>query len=88
MLPHRRLGVGAVADGFRRQGHHHRPALRDADDFFFENPQFRRVDQIIREINSQEWGLDLAEAWTGVVVPGTFHRIKEVVGVGSLERRG
>jgi len=63
-------------------------ALGDALDFALKDAKFRRVDQIVGGVDGEERRADLSQIRTGIVVPGAFDLVQDVIGVGSLHLVG
>src|SRR4051794_30194983 len=85
ILPDDRLGVRAVADAFRTSGNKDRTSFRNAIDLPLKDSKFRRVDEIVGEVDRQQRRLDLFEPWTGIVVPRCIDGVGGVVGIHSTK---
>src|SRR5205823_9056196 len=84
-LPKRRDRVAAVAAGLVAEWKHDRAPFRYALDFALENSQLRWIDQIVREIDREQWRADFFQARAGIVIARGFEGVEHVVRVAALE---
>ena len=67
-----------MAPRARVGGNQEGPAVSHAFDFFFKDPKFWRVDQIIGEIDGQQWGANLFQSRARVIISGSFQRVDDM----------
>src|SRR5438445_2633093 len=72
LFPNEGEGMRSVAASARAGWNHEGAAMFHTYDFAFENAEFRRIDQIIGEVDCQQRRADLFQSRSWIVIGGGF----------------